>query len=37
MKERNEGLLKEEQVKKERTKKIMDASHTKKIILDQIE
>ena len=34
--ERSDNLLKEEQLKKEKIKKIIDTSHTKKIILDQI-
>lgn len=36
LKERSDNLLKEEQLKKEKIKKIIDTSHTKKIILDQI-
>lgn len=36
LKERSDNFLKEEQLKKEKIKKIIDTSHTKKIILDQI-
>lgn len=30
-------MLEEEQIKRERTKRMADAAHTKKVILDQIE
>ena len=37
LKERHEGMLKEETIKKQRIAKIEDSAHTKKIMLKRIE